>query len=35
MLESAYQKGQANKEQFRRDLDRGVSRAKDEVRTQR
>lgn len=35
MLESAYQKGQANKEQFRRDLDRGVGRAKDEARARR
>jgi hypothetical protein len=31
MLEGAYQKGQANKEQFRRDLDQGVSRAREEV----
>ena len=32
MLEGAYQKGQESKEQFKRDLDRGVSRAKDEAR---
>ena len=31
MLEGAYQKGQENKEQFKRDLDTGVSRAKSEV----
>jgi hypothetical protein len=31
MLQGAYEKGQANKEQFRRDLDQGVSRAKDEA----
>jgi hypothetical protein len=31
MLEGAYQKGQENKEQFKRDLDRGVSRAQDEA----
>jgi len=31
MLQSAYEKGQENKEQFKRDLDQGVSRAKDEV----
>ena len=31
MLEGAYQKGQQNKEQFRRDLDTGVSRARSEV----
>lgn len=32
MLEGAYQKGQENKAQFRRDLDQGVSRARDEAR---
>jgi hypothetical protein len=32
MLEGAYAKGQENKEQFRRDLDQGVSRAKAEAR---
>jgi hypothetical protein len=31
MLQGAYQKGQENKEQFRSDLDQGVSRAKDQV----
>jgi hypothetical protein len=31
MLEGAYQSGQANKDQFRRDLDQGMSRAKDEA----
>jgi hypothetical protein len=32
MLQVAYEKGQANKEQFKRDLDTGASRAKEEVR---
>ena len=31
LLEGAYEKGQQNKEQFRRDLDRGMSRAKEEA----
>jgi hypothetical protein len=31
MLEGAYRKGQENKEEFKRDLDQGVSRAKDDV----
>jgi len=31
MLQGAYEKGQENKEQFKQDLDKGVSRAKDEV----
>jgi hypothetical protein len=31
MLQGAYEKGQANKEQFRRDLDQGMSRAKEEA----
>jgi hypothetical protein len=31
MLEGAYQKGQENKDQFRRELDQGTSRAKAEV----
>ena len=31
MLQGAYEKGQENKEQFKRDLDKGVSRAKEEV----
>jgi hypothetical protein len=35
MLEGAYQKGQENKEQFRRDLERGVSRAQDEVESKK
>jgi hypothetical protein len=33
MLQGAYEKGQANKEQFKRDLDEGMSRAKEEVRS--
>jgi Conserved TM helix len=32
MLEGAYQKGQENKEQFKRDLDQGMARAKEEAR---
>jgi hypothetical protein len=35
MLQGAYEKGQANKEQFKRDLDQGISRARDEVQTAR
>lgn len=35
MLEGAYQKGQENKEQWRRDLDRGVSRGQDEVQSKK
>jgi Conserved TM helix len=31
MLQGAYDKGHANKDQLKRDLDTGVSRAKDEV----
>jgi hypothetical protein len=31
MLEGAYQKGQENKEQYKRELDRGVARAKQEA----
>jgi hypothetical protein len=31
MLQGAYEKGQANKEQFRRDLDQGMSRAREEA----
>ena len=31
MLQGAYEKGQANKEEFKRDLDEGVSRAKEEA----
>ena len=31
MLQGAYEKGQANKEQFKRDLDQGMSRAKEEA----
>jgi hypothetical protein len=31
MLEGAYKKGQLNKEQYKRDLDQGVSRAKAEA----
>lgn len=31
MLQGAYEKGQANKEQFKRDLDTGVGRAKEQV----
>jgi hypothetical protein len=35
MLQGAYEKGQQNKEQFKRDLDQGISRARDEVQTAR
>ena len=31
LLQGAYEKGQANKEEFKRDLDQGVSRAREEV----
>jgi hypothetical protein len=31
MLEGAYQKGQEHRDEFRRDLDQGIARAKDEV----
>jgi hypothetical protein len=31
MLEGAYAKGQANKEQYKRDLDEGMARAKTEA----
>jgi hypothetical protein len=33
MLQGAYEKGRENKEQFRRDLDEGVTRAKEDLRT--
>jgi hypothetical protein len=33
MLQGAYDKGRENREQFRRDLDVGVSRAKEEVKS--
>ncbi|HWG55361.1 MAG TPA: hypothetical protein VNT58_02435 [Gaiellaceae bacterium] len=33
MLQGAYQKGQENKEQFKQDLDQGMSRAKDEAQS--
>jgi hypothetical protein len=33
MLQGAYEKGQANKEQYKHDLDKGMSRAKDEARS--
>ena len=33
LLQGAYEKGQANKDEFKRDLDAGMSRAKDEVRS--
>jgi hypothetical protein len=33
LLQGAYEKGQENKEQFRRDLDQGMSRARDEVQS--
>ncbi|HZG34898.1 MAG TPA: hypothetical protein VEY87_03555 [Gaiellaceae bacterium] len=33
MLQGAYEKGQENKEQYKRDLDQGVSRAKDEAKS--
>jgi hypothetical protein len=35
MLQGAYEKGQENKEQFRRDLDEGMTRAREEVRSAR
>jgi Conserved TM helix len=35
MLQGAYEKGQENKEQFRRDLDEGISRAREEVSSAR
>jgi hypothetical protein len=35
MLQGAYEKGRANKEQFKRDLDQGVSRARDEAAARR
>ncbi len=35
MLESAYQKGQENKEQIKQDFDAGVSRAKDEAKAKK
>jgi Conserved TM helix len=35
MLEGAYQKGQENKEQFKRDLDQGVTRAREEARAKK
>jgi len=35
MLQGAYEKGQENKEQFKRDLDQGMSRARDEVQSAR
>jgi len=35
MLEGAYQKGQENKDQYKRDLDRGVSRAQQEVESKK
>ena len=35
MLEGAYQKGQESKDQLKRDLDQGMSRAKDEVQQAR
>src|SRR3712207_9273910 len=31
MLQGAYEKGQENKEQFKRDLDEGMTRAREEV----
>lgn len=31
LLQGAYEKGQANKEEFKRDLDQGVSRAREDV----
>jgi Conserved TM helix len=35
MLEGAYQKGQVNKEQYKRDLDQGVARARDAAEQKR
>jgi hypothetical protein len=34
MLEGVYAKGQANKAQFKQDLDQGMARAKDEAQSQ-
>lgn len=33
LLQGAYEKGQANKEQFKRDLDQGMTRAREEARS--
>ena len=35
MLQGAYEKGQASKEEFKRDLDQGVSRAKEEAQAKK
>jgi Conserved TM helix len=35
MLQGAYEKGQQNKEQYRRDLDQGVARAREEARAKK
>ena len=35
LLQGAYEKGQENKEQFKRDLDQGVNRAKEEAQARR
>lgn len=35
MLQGAYEKGQANKEQFKRDLDQSLTRAKEEAQAKR
>jgi Conserved TM helix len=35
MLQGAYEKGQANKEQFKRDLDQGVTRAREEAQSKK
>jgi Conserved TM helix len=35
MLEGAYQQGQAHKHEFRRDLDQGVTRAREDVRARK
>jgi hypothetical protein len=35
MLEGAYQQGQAHKHEFRRDLDQGITRAREDVRARK
>jgi hypothetical protein len=35
MLEGAYQKGQASKAEFKRDLDQGISRARAEAQAKK
>lgn len=35
MLQGAYEKGQANKEEFKQDLEQGMTRAKEEAQARR